>query len=218
MSNIIKILVADDSTASHEAIQLALAGWAAAEICSVAAMNGQEMLDLIPLVKPDIAIVDIRMPVMNGYEAARQCRLLYPEVKLLALTVFDDDDAIVGMFESGVDGYVIKNADKTRLRDAILTISEGNKYICGSTGNKIPGIITRKPVAGNMIPLPEDFFRTHEKKILQMICDQLTSKQIGALLQLSERTIDKYRENLLRKTKSANTAGLVKFAIEHGII
>ncbi len=217
MDTTIKILVADDSTDCHQAIQLALAGWDAAEICAVA-MNGQQMLDMIPHAMPDIAIVDIRMPVMDGYEAARQCRRLYPHIKLLALTVLDDEEAIVGMFACGVDGYIIKNADTTTLRNAILTILEGNTYICSSTGNKIPGIITRKAVAEGVTPLPEDFFKVHEKEILQMICEQLTSKQIGALLRLSERTIDKYRENLLKKTKSTNTAGLVRFAIEHGII
>lgn len=216
METRIKVLVADDNADMHQSLNLMLAAAKNIEICGYAA-NGAELLELMGIHMPDMAIVDIKMPVMDGIEATELAGELYPGTKILALTLYGHEDYIVRMLKAGAKGYVMKNADAATLLNAIYSIMQGDTFFCTSTNNKITDIITGRKSHKIVPPLPENFFKPNEAEILQLICKEYTTRQISSELGLTEKTVETYRKRLLRKTNKLNTAGLAVFAIQHGI-
>ncbi len=213
----IHVLLADDQPECHEAMHLVLDGIPHLQICGQA-MNGEELVQLASNLQPQLVITDLKMPEHNGIEATAIIRDIYPHIKILGLTMFNQQNLIVQMMQAGAHGYIIKHADKESLIKAIHTVMNGQPYFCESTtlqlanmlaGGRFNNFATTK--------LPDDFFARHEKEILQLICRQLSSKQIADVLGLADTSVEKYRNTLMHKTGSQNMVGLVLFAIKHGI-
>ncbi|HVU53753.1 MAG TPA: response regulator transcription factor [Puia sp.] len=181
------------------------------------AANGRELVQLVAEKRPDMVLTDIKMPYLDGIGACRLMLQQDPQLKIIALSMFEEEDLIVEMLEAGAKGYLLKNADKREILDAILTVNEGNIFYCKHTSARLASLIvkskfdTQKKRSG-------DLFTDREKQIIRLICLQHTAQEIGVQLFLSKRTVEGYRTRILEKMDVKNTAGVVVFALKHNLI
>jgi len=179
--------------------------------------DGQELLRLVELHQPDIVLTDIKMPRLDGISATRILLRQNPNLKIIALSMFEEENLIVEMLEAGAKGYLLKNADKKEILDAILTVSEGNIFYCKHTTARLASLIVKSkfdPLKKN----PGTLFTEREKEIIRLICRQNTAQEIGEQLFLSKRTVEGYRTRILEKMEAKNTAGVVVFALKNNLI
>lgn len=177
------------------------------------ATNGEELLHLLKSVKPDIILMDISMPEMDGIEATRKALEIYPDLKIIALSMFDEEEYYTKMINSGAKGFILKDSDIQEVVNAIREVSEGKSYF---TPDILIGLI--KNMNKKKKKSEESELTAREVEILFLICKGLSNQEIADDLHLSKRTVDKHRENLLLKTGSKNTASLVIYAVKNGII
>jgi DNA-binding NarL/FixJ family response regulator len=175
--------------------------------------NGKEALTKID--EADIVILDLDMPEMGGLEFLRKVRELNTDLKIIVLTMIEQEEMIRTVVESGANGYVLKSSGAERLLEALESVKEGGFYFCSDATD-----IIMKKLTGfdNKETIKVDDITPREHEVLKLICDELTNVEIAEKLFISVRTVDTHRSNLLQKTGAKNTAGLVKFAITTGII
>lgn len=219
MSNI-QLFVVDDHPIFVDGIVNLLKDTPGFEIIGTAS-NGQEFLDKIKTKQPDIVLMDINMPIMDGIEATKELKLNYPKVKVIALTMFNDIRFIKDLLEIGAKGYVLKNISRDDLIKAIHTVSEGKPFLDSTVQEK---------VISSMSATDEDEFdekeadlmvqniTSRELEILQLIALGLTSQDISQKLFISKNTVETHRKNLLAKLNVKNTASLLKFAYKKGLV
>jgi DNA-binding NarL/FixJ family response regulator len=179
--------------------------------------NGRELIQLVNDNKPDIVITDIKMPYLDGIAATRLMLQQDPLLKIIALSMFDEEDLIVEMLEAGAKGYLLKNADKKEIQEAILTVNEGNIFYCKLTSTRLASLIVKSKFDPHK-KKSSDLFTEREKQIIELICLQHTAQEIGERLFLSKRTVEGYRTRILEKMEVKNTAGVVVFALRHNLI
>jgi len=173
------------------------------------ASNGKEFLDLLGFVNPDVVLMDIGMPVMNGIEATRLALEKQPNLKILVLSMFSESEYYNSMIDMGVKGFVLKNADNDELYQAIRKVLAGGTHF----SQELLLSIIRKKTPENKILLTR-----REKDVLELICKGLSNQQIAEKLIISQRTVERHRSNLLAKTDSKNSISLVIFAIRNRLI
>ncbi|KAF0240269.1 MAG: LuxR family transcriptional regulator [Chitinophagaceae bacterium] len=211
----IRIVIADDHQIFREGFKLLLNNQP--ELLLVGeADNGKSLLKLIEETLPDIAFVDIKMPEMDGIEACKIIKTQMFETKVIALTMFNEDYLIIEMLEAGAYGYLLKNTNRDELLNAAKAVQEGKNYYCSSTSNKLVKLIATNRFHPHR-QLKANKLSVRETEILKMVCEQMTNKEIGEKLGISNRTVESYRETLLQKTASKNAIGLVVYAIRNGI-
>lgn len=175
--------------------------------------NGHEFLEALANDVPDLVLIDIEMPILNGIDATKAALQLNPDLKIIALSMYGDQDYYYQMIESGVKGFVIKNSDFNEVKKAILTVLDNNNYFSEELlYSLIKNIRTHKN------GISENVISEREKDILIEICRGLSNQEIAEKLQISKRTVDKHRCNILLKTGSKNTASLVIYAIKNRLI
>jgi DNA-binding NarL/FixJ family response regulator len=177
------------------------------------ATNGKEALEFLKSIEVDLLIMDINMKVMDGITCTREVLRLYPEKKVLALTMLNENQHIKQMLAAGAAGYLLKNCDEEELITAINSIiNYGSYYSPQVTKTIMNSLSTNKPkvVQGDQIPLTD-----REKEVLHLILKEYANKEIAKTLFISPRTVDAHKRNLLEKTGSRNTAGLVLYAINN---
>lgn len=179
--------------------------------------DGHELLQLVEETKPDMVLTDIKMPRLDGISAAKILLQRYPKLKIIALSMFEEEDLIVEMLETGAKGYLLKNADKKEIMEAILTVNEGNIFYCKHTTAHLASLIVKSKF-DSRTRAPSTLFTDRERDIIRLICRQHTAQEIGDLLFLSKRTVEGYRTRILEKMDVKNTAGVVIFALKHSII
>ena len=177
--------------------------------------NGQELTQrLRPGVLPDVVLLDINMPLMNGYETAAWLRQHYPTVKILALSMYNDEENILKMIRNGARGYVLKDAEISELEEALLTIHQKGFYYSEMVAEVLSNSLSQPEVPGPArVRLSE-----RETEFLTWACTELTYKEIADRMCLSSRTIDGYREALFEKLAVKSRVGLAMYAIRHGLI
>jgi len=174
------------------------------------AENGQQMqYALAKHALPDVMLMDINMPVMDGYETTAWLKKNYPQVKVLALSMFEDDKAVIKMIKNGASGYVLKESKPGELLDAIKTIHTKGVYI----NDMVSGKLIRSVADGDDGP---DFTKK-ELEFLHLCCSELTYKEIADKMFVSPRTVDNYREALFLKLNLKSRTGLVLYAIQNQI-
>jgi len=180
------------------------------------ANNGKEVLEALKTTVIDLIIMDINMPEMDGIEATRNVKENYPEIKVLALTMSNDDLHIRQMIQAGASGYIMKSAGRSELKEAVNAIMNGKHYFSDEATNSIMmDLVKGKGKSSSHEPV---HITDRELEILELIVKEYTNQEIGEKLFISPRTVDAHRRNLLQKTGARNTAGLVKFAFQHNII
>jgi DNA-binding NarL/FixJ family response regulator len=180
------------------------------------ASNGAELLALLAKIKtlPDVVLLDLRMPVMDGVEAHKQIRKLYPEIKVIILTMEDDEQYILHLISEGVNGYLLKNADPDEMEKAILKVVENGYYFSENISTLVVKGMLKKDTSE---AVPNLDFNERELQILELICKEFTAAEIAEELNLSVRTVEGYRQKLIDKAGVKNVAGLVIFAVKNNL-
>lgn len=211
----ISVVIADDHEIFRDGLKLMLSK---AENITVVgeASNGKELLQAADRCSPDVVITDIKMPVMDGVEATRHIMEHHPEIGIIALSMFDEEQLILEMLEAGALGYLLKNSDKTELVRAIDCVCRHEPYYCQHTSGKMAKMIAHSRHQSR-IREKEAEFSDREKEIINLICQEYTNKQIGEKLYLSTRTVEGYRIKILEKMNAKNTVGIVITAMKLGL-
>jgi DNA-binding NarL/FixJ family response regulator len=181
------------------------------------AYSAKQFLNEPPVTEPDVILIDINMPDMTGIELTRIIKEKNPKAKILALTMFEDLLYIQKMIQSGANGYVLKSADMQVLIEAIKTVANGGKFWDAEIRNTIlekVGAIDSEEFKD----LNQNKLSKRELEILYLITKELSNSQIAEKLFISERTVETHRKNIMAKTKTSNTVGLVKLAIREGLV
>lgn len=212
----IRLLIADDHEIFRDGFKLMLSKYA--NIIFVGeAENGAQLLELAIELKPDVIITDIKMPVMDGIEATKKINEVLPDVGIIGLSMFDEDDLIIDMLEAGAKGYLLKNAGKDQILEAIITVAEGEPYYCKHTNRKLTQMIASSKF--NPYKNKEKVeFSDRESEIIELICKELTNKEIADKLFLSVRTVEGHRLHILEKMGAKNSVGVVVYALKNGIV
>lgn len=212
----IKIAIADDYKIYREGLKVGLASDENLQIV-LEADNGEDLLNGLPDAKPDIVIMDLKMPVMDGMEATKEIRKKFNSIKVLVVTMYDDDKFIIHLMEIGANGYLLKNADSEEIRKSIYAVHE-NGYYFNDLVNK--ALLKKLVLKGNLKPSFNQNveFTERELEVLKLICEEKTATEIGKEIYLSPRSVEGIRQRLIEKVGVRNTAGLVMFAIKNGIV
>ncbi len=207
----IQIILADDHRMFRESIAKLLTVENIAHVLAQAS-NGKEVLELLETNEPDLVLMDIDMPVMDGIEATKNAIEKYPDLKILALSSFGDEKYYFKMVEAGAKGFVLKNASLGELKNAVKEVANNGSWFSSELLQKI--IINISSQSENT----KSELTNREAEILKLICESYTNEQIAEKINLSYDTVKWHRANLLSKTKCSNTAGLVIYAIKNKII
>jgi DNA-binding NarL/FixJ family response regulator len=174
--------------------------------------NGRIFLEKLDATKPDIVIMDIQMPEVDGITASKLALEKYPDLKIIALSMFSEEEYYTKMIDVGVKGFLLKNSQFEDVQKAIVEVYEGNNFFSPEILEHIISSMYKKKTEKPVLDLTE-----REIEVLYNICKGLSNQEIADSLCISKRTVDKHRENLLLKTEAKNTAGLVVYAIKNGI-
>jgi DNA-binding NarL/FixJ family response regulator len=210
----IKVVIADDHEIFRDGLKLMLQRQA--DITVIAeACDGRELIAMVKQTLPDVIITDVKMPHLDGVAATKHLTEHYPSIGIIALTMFDEEDLIVDMLEAGAKGYLLKNADKNEIIEAVHTVANDEPHYCRLTSQKLASMVAKSKFNLNQKKEKPDF-NEREKEIIAYICDGLTNKEIGEKIFLSVRTIEGLRLKIVEKMNVKNTAGIIVYAIrEH---
>lgn len=204
-----KILIADDHTMFINGLRLLLSAMPGFEVSGVASNGLQAMEHLAQNEDTDIILMDVNMPLLNGYQTTFQVRQQYPGVKIIILSMLADEFSVTKLLEAGAHGYLFKNADEEELFEALQTVLEGKTYITKEIREKI-SLPRKSTVTGEEgVKLS-----SREIDIARLIMEGLTNGEIADKLFLSVRTVETHRKNILAKLNLKNTASLVKYLMD----
>jgi len=210
--NNLKVILVDDHQLFREGLKLLLGNFK--YIVSIKeASNGKDFLELLKEDRPDIVFMDINMPGVDGIEATRLALQSEPSLNIIGLSMYADEDYYTRMIDAGAKGFVLKNSSIHEVETAIKHILNGNNYFSPEILTGLVRSINRKKTT-----VYHDELSERELEVLYQICKGLSNQEIADKLHISKRTVDKHRENLLTKTNSKNTVGLVMFAIKNKIV
>jgi two-component system response regulator DegU len=208
--------MADDHTLFRKAMVNLISGFENIQEVKDAE-NGKELLTLMKYQVPDVAIVDLQMPVMDGVATCENILSKFPSVKIIILTMHDSEKYILHMIEMGVHAFLLKNTEPEELEAAIHSVMEKDFY-----HNDLVATVLRKNVrekkAGQRPSFSIADLTDREKEIVIQVCQELTNKEIGHKLSLSENTVRNHRVNIMEKVGVNNMVGLVKFAYDTGLV
>ncbi|WP_421919313.1 response regulator transcription factor [Marinifilum sp.] len=212
----IKIILVDDHKIFRDGFRMLLQSFKFVEIIAEAS-NGSEFLSLLKDHMVDIVFMDINMPKIDGVEASQKALEINPNLKIIALTTFLDNDYLEKMLMAGVEGYMLKSAEIEEFEKAIVKVYEGGNYfsdeIVSLLSDKLYLLRKKKKQRAE---LPE--FTEREKEVLELICKGFGNKQIAEATFLSTKTIEKHKSSLFQKTGTYNTVNLVIYAFKHQIV
>ncbi|MDP4216459.1 MAG: response regulator transcription factor [Bacteroidota bacterium] len=212
----IRLVIADDHEIFRDGLALMLSKQETISLVGQAG-DGRELIELVRESKPDMALIDIKMPRLDGIAAARMMLQENPRLLIIALSMFEEENLIVDMLEAGARGYLLKNADKQESLEAIFTVHEGNIFYCRHTTARLASLIVNSKFDMHRKPATAKF-TDRETEIIRLICQQNTAQEIGEKLFLSKRTVEGYRTRILEKMNVRNTAGVVVFALRNSLI
>ncbi len=212
----IRVLICDDHTILREGIRLLLNAQPDMEVVGEA-VNGREAVEQARTLKPDVILMDIAMPRLNGLEATRQIRRDYPRARVLVLTMYESDEYIAQMLEAGAAGYVLKKVAGSELVYAIRAVHQGEAFLYPSITKRLVEDYLRRVEAGQE-RVTFDGLTDREREVLQLIAEGYTSKEIADALNLSVRTVQNHRTHIMDKLGLHDRGDLIKYAIQKGII
>ena len=211
------ILLVDDHKVVRDGIRYMIESREEIEAKIDEAEDGEEAVKKAGVFPYDLIIMDINMPDVDGIEATRQIINKNKKAKILALSMHDEESFITNMIKAGASGYILKNIGAEELSGAIRKITGGDKYYSSDVALKLMGpyhddIVDRKPRPSKDVP--KEILSSREIEILKMIANEMTNEEIAKKLEISKRTVDSHRQNILNKLQAKNVAGLIKYAIE----
>jgi DNA-binding NarL/FixJ family response regulator len=213
----IKVLLADDHQMFLDGLASLLSQIKDVEV--VATVNsGKEAMEKLTTLSPHLAILDINMPVMNGLETTRKIKEIYPEVKILGLTMENDLQLVTDMLEAGASGYILKNTGKAELELAIRQVIKGEPYLSQSISTQLAQNLLRNFQQKNEQHDALSSLTERELEILKLIALEHSNSEIAEMLFISPKTVETHRKNLMRKIEVKNSLGVYKFAVKHQLL
>lgn len=207
----IKVVIADDHEIYRDGLKMLLSKISEVTLIGEAE-NGVQLMDAVTKLKPDVVLTDIVMPVMDGITAVKNILQTMPAVAIVSLSMYNEENYITDMLEAGAAGYLLKNASKDEIREAIISVYHGKTYFCSQTSAKLTRLIANSKYTRFK---KEVVFSDKEKEIITLICQEKTNKEIGEQLFMSPRTVEGYRMRIQEKINVRGTVGIVLFAIKH---
>jgi DNA-binding NarL/FixJ family response regulator len=202
-----RVIIADDHSLFRQGLKLILMELDDIEVIADVP-NGKELLEIVGILEPDLIIMDINMPFLNGIEASKILARDHPEVKILVVSMYGDEQYYNSVIENGVKGFILKDADNSELKTAVRDILNGKTYF---SQELLLRLIRSRQTPANVN------LTNREQEILELICQGLGTSDISAKLFLSDRTIENHKANLFAKTGCKNSLSLVIFAIKNNL-
>lgn len=216
MEESVRILVVDDHTIVRQGLKALLEAQPGFQVIGEAD-NGREAVKKAQELSPDVVIMDIAMPILNGLEATRQIKRVLPDTKVIALTMYNDEEYVFQILKSGASGYLIKETAAIELINAIRSIKMGNPFFSPAISRKIMESYLREDTEKK--PKGEsDKLTNREKEVLQLIAEGYTNNEIGNLMNISVKTVETHRAHIMSKLDIHDVAGLIKYAIKKGLV
>jgi DNA-binding NarL/FixJ family response regulator len=184
----------------------------------IEAANGEELLKALPRKRVDVVLLDIDMPVLNGIETTKILQQKFPKLKIIMLSLHDEDRFILHLMELGASGYLLKDAEPEEVEKAIRTVKGGELYFNDIVSKVMFRKATNKSVRKSKVFNYKVDLSERELMVLKLICEGLTNAQIAEEISLSQRTVEGYRLKMLNKLKVNNIAGLVAYAIKNHLV
>ena len=207
-------MICDDHALFREGIKAVLRGEPSVQIVGEAE-NGREAVDKALSLQPSVVLMDVEMPELNGFEATRRIKQIEGNIKVLILTMYEEEVVVARCLEAGASGYVLKDASPSQLVEAIGTVHKGSRYLSPRALNKV----VDQYLTSSVRPKTKyDLLSNREREVLKLLADGLTIKEIASNLKLSTKTIDVHKYNLMRKLEIHDRAELIKFAIRENLI
>jgi two-component system response regulator NreC len=208
---ITKILLADDHTIVRQGLKLIISSHAELQVIGEAA-NGREVLELAEKLKPDVILMDVAMPELNGIEATRRLHEVSPRTKVLVMSMHKEGVYVREILKAGARGYILKDAIDTELISAIQSVARGDGYISPAVSGTLLSDYRQN------ITNPLDLLSSREREVLQLIAEGKTNKEVATRLNLSVYTVDSHRGKIMEKLNLHSTGELVRFAVKQGLV
>ena len=212
----IRVILADDHAIIREGLRVMLGNQPDMEVMGVAT-NGREVLHLVDEHKPDVAVMDISMPELNGIEAIQQMLPRHPHMQVVVLSIHGTKPYVYRALKAGAKGYLLKETAGLEVVDAIRAVYHGERYLSQSIADLLTNASFRN-LEGSIEISPLEALSSREREILQLVAEGKTSQEIAERLSLSSKTVDTYRSRLMHKIGVEDMASLIKFAIQSGVI
>lgn len=215
MKKPIHIAIVDDHVIMRQGLISLLAEYEEINIL-FDANNGKELMDNLKTSKPDIVLLDIAMPVMNGKEALEKMQLKYPKIKVIIMTNYFHDEHIIEFVKAGANAFLPKNCDIDKLLDAINYVYEHGHYYDNRVSAILAAMLKKTPIANKVVADTE--FTKQEIKVIKLVCMKRSNAEIAEELHVNIRTIESHRYNISKKTNTTNTMDLIEHAVKNGIL
>jgi DNA-binding NarL/FixJ family response regulator len=212
----IRVLVADDHAIVREGLGIMLGNQPDMEVVGLAT-NGREAIRMVDQYQPDVAVMDISMPELNGIEAIQQMLPSHPRMKVIVLSIHETKPYVYRALKAGAKGYLIKETAGLEVVDAVRAVYRGERYLSQRISDLLTDVSFRK-LEGSKEVSPLEQLSPREREILQLVAEGKTSQEIAEIISISPKSVDTYRSRLMHKIGVEDVAGLVKFAIQHGVI
>lgn len=214
--NTIKVGIADDHKIFRKGVILSLRQYTNISFV-FEAENGEELLKELETTQPDVVLMDLRMPGKDGIETTKEVSKKYPDVKVLILTMFEDERFVSHLMENGANGYLLKNADPAEIKKAIMEVMARGYYL-----NNFVNRVLLKKSANKTKAIPslssEFVMSDKEKEVVRLLCMEYTAAEIAQKMEISPRTVESIKDRLMERFGLKNTAGLVFFAVKNNMI
>ena len=208
-----KVIIVDDHTLFRNGLRILLNNMENYRVTGEAA-NGKQFLELLQKEMPDLVLMDISMPIMDGIEASTLAHEIYPDLKIITLSMYGEEDYYYKMVDAGVKGFVLKNSDIKEVKTALDVVFDGGSFFSSELLQNLVNSLKSSPKSKE----PQAELSEREMEILILICQGMSNQEIGDKLFISKRTVDKHRANILEKSDSKNTAQLVVYAIKNRLV
>ncbi len=212
----LRVFVTDDHAIVRDGLKAILAQQPSVEVVGEAA-DGREAVKLIETLRPDVVLMDIAMPGLNGVEATRQVRKTVPRAKILILSAYGDQDYVYDLLHAGASGYVLKAAAAVELLTAIEVIARGECYLSPAIADRVVGGFVGKSVVAEGVDEP-GALTAREREVLQLIAEGCRTATAARRLGISPKTVETHRSNIASKLGIHDLPGLVKYAIRKGVV
>jgi DNA-binding NarL/FixJ family response regulator len=212
----IRVLVADDHAIVREGLGTMLSNQPDMTVVGLAT-HGRDAIRMVDEYQPDVAIMDISMPELNGIDAISQMLPRHPNIKVIVLSIHETKPYVYRALKAGARGYLLKETAGLEVVDAVRAVYSGERYLSQRISDLVTDISFHR-LEGSKEASPLEQLSPREREILQLVAEGKTSQEIGNRLSISSKSVDTYRSRLMRKIGVKDVAGLVKFAIQHGVI
>lgn len=215
MNKKVRIFICDDHALFREGIKAVLREQPGFEIIGEAP-DGKQAVEKVGAMRPDIVLMDIEMPEMNGFEATKRIKHAHKEIKVLILTMYEEEELVARCLDAGASGFILKDVPPSQLVYAIHEVEKGGRYLSPAALTKVVDHLTKK--TSHRTETRYDTLSDREREILKLLADGLSIKEIAVKLNLSVKTVDVHKYNLMRKLDIHDRAELIKYAIRKKLI